>query len=718
MTSKAFRIDIGSKGIARLIFDLPDEKVNKFSSSVMDELEILLDKMSQDSSIQILVIESGKKNIFIAGADIKELEVITDSDDALNKSIKGQEVFNKLANLPFPTVAVIDGACLGGGLEFALACTYRLVTDNKKTVLGFPEVNLGILPGWGGTQRLPRLIGLMSCLPLVLGGRPVKARKAYKIKMADSIIAAEFKEEKTADFIQKILTSEGKKQVRKRRKRKRLINLLFERNPIGRVLLFKKARKDIMRRSKGHYPAPLAILRLIKKTYNKNFYRGLKQEAYYFSELAITKISKNLISIFYISESLKKDAGEKEKCIPVDIHSAGLLGAGIMGGGIAWAFSNKDITVRMKDISWDAILKGFAAMNDYYKQLLKRRKLTPGQVNLKMHKVTGTTDYSGYGNLDLVVEAIVEDIDIKKKVFSELEENIGQKTVICSNTSTLSITEMGAVLQHPERFAGMHFFNPVNRMPLIEVIQGGKTSPQTIATIIALSRRLGKIPVVVQDSPGFLVNRILIPYMIESTIMLQEGAELKRIDTLIEKFGMPMGPFILADEIGIDVCYKVSMIMADSLDLDKKGIDILRVIYEEGHLTGKKGKKGFYLYEGKKKTVNNDVSKWVKSAQKRLGISGRDLPDKDILNRLIMTMINEASKCLVEKVIERPDYLDMALILGTGFPPFRGGLLRYADDIGVARVVDTLKVLAEKYGERFNPCQMLLDMAGDKATFY
>lgn len=718
MINKAFRFNLDSEGIARLVFDLSGEKINKFSQTVMEELEKLLDKIQDNPSIKVLFIESGKKNIFIAGADIKELEVIKDTREAEEKSRSGQLIFDKLAVLPFPTVALIDGACLGGGLEFALACTYRLATDNRKTILGCPEVKLGILPGWGGTQRLPKLIGLAASLPLLLSGRSVPAKKAYKLKLIDAIIASEFKEEKSQEFLQNILTAPGRKKILNRRKSRGLISLLLEKNPLGRKLIFTKAKKDILKRSKGHYPAPLLILKLIQKTYSSSLKKGLKKEAESFAQLAPGKISKNLIRLFYINEALKKDAGEKEKTQAIEIRSAGILGAGVMGGGIAWAFTNKDIPVRLKDISWEAISKAYASMQNVYKQLMKRRKITPGQMNLKMHHLTGSLNYSGYGNTDLVVEAIVEDIKIKKNVLAELEKKVKPRTLICSNTSTLSISEIGSALQKPERFAGMHFFNPVNRMPLVEVIPGEKTSSRTIASIILLARKIGKIPIVVKDSPGFLVNRILIPYMIEATVMLQEGIDLQRIDKLLENFGMPMGPFLLADEVGIDICFKVSRIIAESLNIELTSIEILRVIYEERHLTGKKGKKGFYLHNGKKKTFNKDINDWIKSVQEKLAIKKRTLSDKEIIDRAILTMVNAAAQCLFHKVIDRPEYLDMAMILGIGFPPFRGGLLCYADELGIGKVVETLRDLEKVYGKRFEPSPLLIKMAESGLNFY
>jgi 3-hydroxyacyl-CoA dehydrogenase/enoyl-CoA hydratase/3-hydroxybutyryl-CoA epimerase len=397
------------------------------------------------------------------------------------------------------------------------------------------------------------------------------------------------------------------------------------------------------------------------------------------------------------------------KAKPIEVKHAALLGAGVMGGGIAWAFTKIDVPVRMKDINWQGIALGYKQVAKIYASLKKIRKAKPEEIDVKMNLVSGTLDFSGFKEADVIVEAIVEDINVKKKVLAETEKHLSKNAIIASNTSSLSINEMAVALKRPENFVGMHFFNPVNRMPLVEVIAGKKTSPEAIATIFALSKRMGKTPILVGDCAGFIVNRILLPYMNEAVLMLEEGVDLERIDKLIYKFGMPMGPFTLADEVGIDVCYKVAKILHNAYGDRVVVSDLLRVIYEDKKLLGKKAGKGFFVHGKKDKTVNTELP---------LPAANSKISDADIINRCILLMVNEAAMALEEGMIERAEYLDMAMIMGTGFPPFRGGLLRYADSIGAAEVVTRLKALEKLHGKRFKPAKLLVSMAGKGTSFY
>jgi len=719
---KCFHLDVDSKGIGWLTFDYPGEKVNKFSTQVIDELDGILDEVSANSSIRALVIQSAKKGIFIAGADVKEIYDIMKQGEDVEPLVKkllsrGQETFNKLEELRCPTIAVIDGACMGGGTEFSLACTYRVVTDHSKTSIALPEVNLGIIPGWGGTQRLPRLVGLQNSLPMILGGKKVDGNKAYKMKLADSIIPKEFLKERLPQFVESCLTPEGKSKILSARDSKKGVqkfqNFLLEGNPLGRNLVFSQARKGIMKKTGGKYPAPLAALDVVESTYGWHLKAGLKKELDTFVQLTTkhADICENLVNLFFVSEDLKKDPQVFVDTTPKKVDVAGVLGAGVMGGGIAWLFSYRDIPVRVKDIQWDAVSKGFEAANAIYKQLRKIRKLNDGQINLKMHKISGSTDYSGFQNADIIVEAVVENMDLKKKVFAELEEKIRPDTLICSNTSALSITEMQSDLKHPERFVGMHFFNPVNRMPLVEIIPGEKTSKETIASMVDLVKKLGKTPVVVGDCAGFLVNRVLIPSMNEGLMMLEEGMEIERIDKAITHFGMPMGPFTLADEVGNDVGYKVAKILEEAYGDRMKVPETFQKIVDEG-LFGKKIGRGFYIHKGKEKTLNPEIAEIFRNEKKS------HLSSEEMVDRFVFVMLNEASRCLEEKIIENPAYLDMAMITGTGFPPFRGGLLRYADSRGISAVVQRMNEFSERFGERFKPCALLEEMAAGGKTFY
>jgi len=718
-TPNGFRIKITDK-VADIVFDLNDEKVNKLTTPVMEEFDGLIKQLAGTDDLELMVLRSGKPGIFIAGADIAEIADITDPVAGAALASKGHRILDRLVALPFPTIAVIDGACLGGGLELALACTYRIATDNPKTSIGLPEVNLGIIPGFGGTQRLPRLIGMPKALSMILSGKPVNGRKAFKLGVVDAVVPAEFATEKIAEFAGYIKSAAGRKAVLVRRNSRPFRRWLTQDNALARLVTANIACRNLMKKTKGCYPAPLKALEVIRRTLGMPLAAGLAVEAREFGELAVTPISKNLINLFYGSEALKKDKGAVIDGKPRQINRVGVLGAGVMGGGIAWNFTKADIPTRLKDLNWEAVGKGYEAAANIYGQLKKLRKYNQREIDIKMHHLSGTTDFSGFGNLDIVVEAIVEDLDIKRKVLAELAEHVPDDTIIASNTSTLPITELAEGLPHPERFIGMHFFNPVNRMPLVEVIPGKETSPETIAAVVALSKRLGKTPIVVQSCPGFLVNRLLLPYLSEAVMLLQEGVSPKDVDRVLTGFGMPMGPFTLLDEVGIDVAHKCAVVLAAAYGERMANATLLECMCEDHHLLGKKGGngKGFYLHQGKKQVLNPDLPAIVGDWREANNISPRQCSDADILDRCLLTMVNEAVRCLDEGIVADPVHLDMAMIMGIGFPPFRGGLLRYADELGAEHIWTRLYELAEKYGDRFKPCERLQQMTRNQREFY
>lgn len=711
---KAMRLEVDSKGIATLTLDLANEKVNKLSSWVLEELVNVLDEAAQNTKIQAMLIKSGKPDSFIVGADVNELGSISNSADAEKLSRRGHAVLQQMEALPFPTIAVIDGTCLGGGLELALACNYRIATDNPKTMLGLPEVNLGIIPGWGGTQRLPRLVGLVPGLTMVLQGKPIDGRKAWKMKLVDAWVPSEFAEERTEEFVRDLLSGKGKKKVQERRSQKPMTQSIME-SPFCRWFVFKKTRETLMKKTKGQYPGPLKALDLIESSYTQPLEIGLQQEAKTVATVLDTAVAKNLFSLFLNSEELKKDPGCKvpEGAKLKEIKRTAVMGAGVMGAGIAWLFSHKGYPVRLKDVEWDAIGKGFKSISKMYGQLVKIRKLKKREVAKKMHYISGTTGWSGFGNVDIVVEAIVENLEVKRKVLPELEKQVKDDTLICSNTSSLSITEMADVLEKPERFVGLHFFNPVNRMPLVEVVAGKKTSPETVAAAVALMKEVGKTPVVVQDCAGFLVNRILIPSLNESGRLLEEGVPAQRIDKVSEEFGMPMGPFRLSDEVGLDVALKASAGLERAYGSRMKVARIFESIAETD-LLGKKGGKGFYIHEGKKASYNPEIDKLLGSTRGR----GEEVTDEEILDRILLIQVNEASRCLEEGIVSSPRHVDMGLIMGAGFPPFRGGLLQWADGQGTQSIVSKLEALAKQHGERFVPSDLLKQMAKENKKFY
>ena len=706
MTLKsAFTLKIKKDGLAILTFSLPDSKVNILQSDILLELESLIAQIAKNKDIKIVLFKSAKLGNFIAGADINEIKALDNEEQALKLAGKGQEIITKLAQLKPITIAYINGSSLGGGTELALACDFRVAAMSDKVQIGLPEVNLGIIPAFGGTQRLPRLVGLVNSLPLILTGKAINYKKAYKIGLLDDYFPEEFAANKLAEFCKNILTLDFRQKLIKRRAKRSLL----EKIGIFDDLIFAKAEKDLLKKTKGHYPAPLAALKLIANSYHEKLDKALKLELAAFAKLVTGEVCKNLISIYFINEKLKKDIGVKKKAKIIKIKRAGVVGAGVMGGGIAWLYSNIDIAVRLRDISLPALALGFKQINKIYQQLFKLRKYSKAQITNKLSLISATTSMSGFKTCEVISEAVIEDLTVKKSVIAELEEHVAKEAIIASNTSAISITEMAKALKHPERFIGMHFFNPVNRMPLVEVIAGKKTQAKTIATIVQLVKDAKKTPIVVADCAGFLVNRILLTYINEAFYLLQETGDAELIDQIAEKFGLPMGPFILADIVGLDVGYKVAKILENAYGERMKVAELIDQLYNNKKLLGKKSGAGIYLYQGSKTSLNYSV-KALCNKQK--------IAAEEILDRLILVMINEAAKCLAENIVASAEYLDMAMIMGAGFPAYRGGLLRYADKIGLDNLVDKLNRLSDKYGEKFVPSKLLLELQKTKGNFY
>jgi 3-hydroxyacyl-CoA dehydrogenase/enoyl-CoA hydratase/3-hydroxybutyryl-CoA epimerase len=711
--SHAFQFELLDNNIGILTFDLPNEKVNKFSTPVVEELVSILDDLHQNKEIKCLLITSGKKRIFIAGADIKEIVDIYDAETGYQVSRKGHEVFNKIASLPYPTIAVIDGACMGGGTEMSLACTYRLATDNPNTKIALPEVNIGIFPGWGGSQRLPRLIGLQRSLDVILTGRTLDGRRAHRYGIADKLIPKEQVKEAAYKFALDVINGvDVLARSRSRRKQKGLLPILLEKNPIGRTIVFRTAKKSVLKKTKGHYPAPLEALKAVKRGYKKSLHKGLEIEARLFGNLIGSPISKNLIKIFFWTEAVKRENGTNNPDIRTKpVIKAAALGAGVMGGGIAQLFSSKNIPVRVKDINFDAVSKAYQQAAKVLKGKLKRRRITKLEFQHILGQITGTIDYSGFKSVDFVVEAIVEKLDLKKSVFAELENYISEETIVVSNTSSLRIDDMAVSFKYPQRFAGMHFFNPVHQMPLVEVIRGQNTSDETVATTFQLAKQLGKTPVVVGDGPGFLVNRLLVPYMVEAISLLEEGHSLETLDQTMENFGMPMGPIELFDEVGIDVASKVARILAENMGDRMAESDLLDNLVSDNRI-GKKSGVGFYRYEGKKRVYDPSISSYITIKEKK------QMSNEALVARMVYPMINEAARCLDEKIAARPQDVDLGMIFGTGFAPFRGGLLSYADTENISKIFDTLSNFAENYGNRFKPSPALETINKSGKGFY
>ena len=714
-SGKAFSVT-EKNGIATVTFDLPGEKVNKFSTPVMNEFKALLEKL-KTSSYKFVIFKSAKSKIFIAGADIEEIKAL-DTEAGVRAAVGGgQEIMNMVEDLPMPTMALINGACAGGGCEFILACDYRIASDDSSTRIGLPETQLGILPGFGGCVRLPRVVGIQAALDVILAGKLLAAKKALKIGLVDYMVHPNLLESFAEKEIEKILAS-GKGKRRKTFKPKGLVAGLLE-GPLKGVV-FSQAKKATLKATKGQYPAPIEALEVIKKSYKmSDRAKALEIEKDHFVRCALTDISKNLIHVFYLTEMVKKSSGVADKNVKAKtVKNIGVLGAGTMGGGIAYVAADKGIGVRVKDISHDANTKALKHAYDLWKKLVKKKVIDNYQFSQKTSLVSTTLDFSGFKTLDVVVEAIVEDMNIKKKVIGETANNMRPDAIIVSNTSSLSITDMAAGHPRPEYFAGMHFFSPVHKMPLVEVIRGPKSSDETIATVFELSKKMGKMPVVVKDGPGFLVNRLLLPYMAEAAFLLTEGMSIEAVDKAYLKFGMPMGPFELMDSVGLDVGAKVLKIFAAAYPDRVEVSPIMEKLAANKSRLGQKTNLGFYKYDenGRKSEVDQSV-------YTELGLSARTNPydAQECVERGVFAMINECCLALdADRIVETPHEVDLAMIMGTGFPPFRGGLLKYADSVGTKYVAERLThyASARNAKARLSPSSKLAERAQSNKKFY
>jgi 3-hydroxyacyl-CoA dehydrogenase/enoyl-CoA hydratase/3-hydroxybutyryl-CoA epimerase len=697
--AKAFRLEtMGETGI--LWFDLPGEKINKFSGWVMEELDSVVDKISAMSDLKRVLIASPKPGIFIAGADVEEFTQLESRDDARELVERGQRVFNRVRKLPQTTIVVIEGACMGGGTELALACDYRLMSDSGKAAMGLPEVKLGIFPAWGGTTYLPRLVGIPSALDVILTGRSIRAKAGKRMGLVDEILP-----EATA-LDAALKWSLSKKGKRREAGKNRIV---IEGNPLARKVIFNKARAATLAKTGGHYPAPIKAIDVMELGFREGVGRGLEAEAREASALIENDVARNLIGLFFLMEDAKKWEGPE----PAKIGAVGVLGAGLMGAGIAQTTVDKaGVNVRLKDIDLGALGRGMKQAERVWRKKLDRRRINRIEYSRLLSQITTTTDWSGFHHVDLVIEAVLEKLELKKQVLADFEAIAKDGAIFATNTSTIPITKIAEDAKHPEKVIGMHFFSPVDKMPLLEIITGEKTSPETLSTAVAFGKKMGKVVVVCKDGPGFIVNRILGPYMNEAGFMVEEGYAIDFIDRTMVKFGMPLGPLNVLDEVGIDVAQKAGQVLSDAYGDRAQASELIKVLVNDGRF-GKKNGRGVYKWEkGKKGDPDPDVYKLVKT----LGHKKSD--PQMLVDRMILLMINEAARILDEGIAKSAGDVDLAMIMGTGFPPFRGGLCRYADDLGAAVIVEKMRELRKTYGIRFEPSDPLVRLAESGGTFY
>ncbi|PKL38312.1 MAG: fatty acid oxidation complex subunit alpha FadJ [Spirochaetae bacterium HGW-Spirochaetae-1] len=695
--------------VAVITVNCPGTKVNAVSSGLLDEITALMPEFENDQEIEGLVIVSGKKDSFIVGADIDELNRKTTREEVIDYISKAHVVLNKLESLSIPVVCAIHGSCLGGGMELTLTARYRIASDSPKTQMGLPEVKLGLIPAGGGTQRLPRLIGIQKALSAMLQGTSFRPKQAKKIGLIDEIVSPYGMEDIAIAKAKDLASGRLKRNMRKRS----FMEKILEGNFLGRRIIFSQARKMVMRQTRGHYPAALAIIDSVAYGYRKGMKKGLLKEIQLLGDLVLSPVSGALRSLFFGMTALKKNP-LKDKIVAVE--KLAVLGAGLMGHGIAAVSTGLADTILLKDMTLDAAARG---MKEIWKGLDKRSRsgaLTPFERDVQYGKIVPCDDYRNFRNTDLVIEAVFEDITLKRKVLREVEESTGDRTIFASNTSAIPITAIAAEASRRENVVGMHYFSPVPKMPLLEIITTKETAPWVTATVLEFGIRQGKTCIVVKDGPGFYTTRILAPLLFESGLLVYEGAEIPAIDGAMKQFGYPVGPMALLDEVGIDVGTHVTRELA--VIFKDRGIAApydLGKIVEKG-FKGRKSGKGLYRYDVPSKKGKRPVNTEVYALFS--GSPRKNFTAEEIQQRVSLMMINEAALCLQEGIIADPRDGDIGAVFGLGFPPFTGGPFRYMDSQGIGSVTARMEQCVEKYGERFRPAQILKDMAVAGKKFY
>lgn len=701
-----FQVD---DGIALLLIDIPDRPVNVLSRGVVEELAGHIGRLEAGvEGVEAVVIASGKPGVWIAGADVEQLKEIESAADGEELSRTGHQLLGRLEALRIPVVAAIEGAALGGGLEVALACGYRIASEGAKTKLGLPEVQLGLIPGAGGTQRLPRLVGLRASLDLMLTGKQLDARRARKLGLVDEVVPEAILLERARSAAKDLANG----RLDPRSARPRGSPQWFENLPGLRNFILHKAKQGVMAKTRGLYPAPLRLLEVVAGGLDAPLQDGLDLEARAFGKLTVSPEAKSLTHVFLASTAAKNDPMLPEGVGPSDFESIGIIGAGFMGAAIATVTAERDLRVRMKDVSPEAVARGLAMAEKSLRKRAARRRRPEHEVTKLVDRLEGTAEYNGFGSMDIVIEAVFEDLGLKHQIVREVEAATSPETVVATNTSTIPISRIAEAASRRDRVIGLHFFSPVEKMPLVEIIVTSDTDPSVAATCHAFAKAIGKTPIIVNDAPGFYVNRILGPYMNEAALLLEQGVKIEDIDAALVAWGFPVGPITLFDEVGLDVAAKSGQILAEAFGDRLEPNEVLSQLVEDNR-KGRKNGRGFYRYEdGEKKAPDESIYALIGAG------SSRPVPREEIQERLALGMVNEAVRCLEDGVVRSARDGDVGAVFGIGFPPFRGGPFWYLDAIGPARVADRLRALEAAHGPRFAPASLLVEKAESGQRFH
>jgi 3-hydroxyacyl-CoA dehydrogenase / enoyl-CoA hydratase / 3-hydroxybutyryl-CoA epimerase len=701
-TAPMIRRETGDDHICVLAFDRPDSGANIFDAATLDQLNEHLEAIEKDSSLSGLVIASAKKSIFVAGADLKTLLKGAKTGEMRRFIERGQQVFNRLANLKIPTVAAIHGASAGGGYEVALACDYRLASDDPVTRIGLPETSLGLVPAWGGCTRLPRLIGAAKAADVILKGKLYSSQQALKLGLVDEIASRD----------QLLDNARAKLRAGKRK--------IEERSPVS------PASRELSPPKRHGNPAPERAREIINRTLSISPDESLRMELDAIVELGKTESTQNLIRNFFLAEKYKKGTS---RTVPEKIVHAAVIGAGVMGSGIAQWLSSRGVTVILRDVAREQIDRGLANVEKIYADAVKRGLMTEEKAKQGRARICGSTAPMELRDVQFIIEAASEKLSVKKEIFRELAMEAGPKTIIATNTSALPVSELADVTVAPERVIGLHFFNPVSRMKLVEIVISRETSEETRERSLGFVRQIGKLPVIVRDSPGFLVNRVLFPYLLDAAELFESGLDAEGIDRALVEWGMPMGPLRLIDEIGADITIDIGNTLEKAYG-QRDHVPTVLLWLRDQQMLGRKSGAGFYKYEGKAQSPNDSLTQWRRGLHGGPeGPEGPNIPpdghrdprlrmdDEQLVHRLIFLMVNEAARCVEEKVVESPADADYGMILGTGFAPFRGGPLRFAEHFGLKKTVDELELLA-RTEKKFAPCEILKKHARDGTKSY